>query len=57
MTELYLWIKNMLVSILAISFFQILIPDSGMSAYLKFIFSLMILASVLEPVFQLMNRV
>ena len=57
MTELYLWIKNILVSILAISFFQILIPDSGMSAYLKFIFSLMILASVLEPVFQLMNRV
>lgn len=57
MTELYLWIKNILVSILAISFFQILIPDSAMTSYVKFIFSLLILASVLEPVFQLMNRV
>ena len=53
MGEVYLWARNILLIIVALSFFQILIPESSMSRYLKFIFSLVILATVLEPVLQL----
>ena len=57
MNELYLWVKNILIIILALSFFQLLIPESSMSRYLKFIFSLVILATVLEPVVRLLTEV
>jgi len=51
--QLYLWLKDILLVIVALSFFQILIPESSMEKYLKFIFSLVILAAVLEPVIHL----
>lgn len=57
MNEIYLWVKNILIIILALSFFQLLIPESSMSRYLKFIFSLVILATVLEPVVRLLAEV
>ena len=53
MAEVYLWAKNILIMIVALSFFQILIPESSMSKYLRFIFSLVILATVLEPIVQI----
>ena len=57
MSGLYSWIREILVIIISLGFFQILIPDSSMSRYLRFIFSLIILAVILEPVIQLLNRV
>ena len=55
MEEIYIWIKNIFLVIIALSFFQILIPDSSMAKYLKFIFSLVILAIILEPMIKLLN--
>ena len=56
MSEIYTWVKDILVIIISLSFFQILIPDSSMAKYLRFIFSLIILAVILDPVIQLLNR-
>lgn len=55
MTEIYTWISNVFLVILSLSFFQILIPESSMEKYLKFIFSLVILAVILEPLLHLMT--
>ncbi len=55
MTEIYTWISNVFLVILSLSFFQILIPQSSMEKYLKFIFSLVILAVILEPLVHLMQ--
>ncbi|MBR4410347.1 MAG: stage III sporulation protein AF [Firmicutes bacterium] len=55
MSDLYIWIRDILVIIISLSFFQILIPDSSMAKYLRYIFSLVILAVILEPVIQLLN--
>ena len=55
MTEIYTWIGNVFLVILSLSFFQILIPQSSMEKYLKFIFSLVILAVILEPLVHLMQ--
>lgn len=50
MGELLTWVKDILLVIISLSFFQILIPDSSMAGYLKYIFSLVILAIIFEPV-------
>ena len=55
MTEIYTWISNVFLVILSLSFFQILIPRASMEKYLKFIFSLVILAVILEPLLHLMQ--
>jgi len=49
MTEIYAWIRDILLMIAVLSFFQILIPRSSMEKYLKFIFSLVILAEITRP--------
>ena len=56
MTEIYTWISNVFLVILSLSFFQILIPESSMEKYLKFIFSLVILAVILEPLIHLISE-
>ena len=56
MTEIYMWISNVFLVILSLSFFQILIPESSMEKYLKFIFSLIILAVILEPLMHLISE-
>ena len=55
MSDLFIWIRDILVIIISLSFFQILIPDSSMAKYLRYIFSLIILAVILEPVIELLN--
>lgn len=55
MSELFIWVRNILIIILSLSFFQILIPDSSMAKYLRYIFSLVILSVILEPVIQILN--
>lgn len=56
MTEIYTWIKDILLTIIALNFFQILIPDSSMAKYLRFIFSLIVLAVMVEPLVLLLDR-
>ena len=50
MNELFQWFKDIFFIIISLSFFQILVPESSMAKYLDFIFSLIMLAVILEPV-------
>ena len=50
MNEIFVWIKDIFLMILSVTFLQILIPDSNMSKYIRFIFSLIILDVSIEPV-------
>lgn len=43
------WVKNIFIIIIAISFVEILLPSGTMSKYLKFIFSLIVMATILSP--------
>ena len=51
------WVRDIFLIIISLSFFQILLPDSSMEKYLKFVFSLIILAVILEPVIRLTGNV
>lgn len=55
MEQLFTWVKDVFLIIISLTFFQILIPDSNMVKYLKFIFSLMILTVILEPIINLID--
>ncbi|MBS5334496.1 MAG: hypothetical protein DBY08_02110 [Clostridiales bacterium] len=55
MERVYTWIQDIFLIIISLSFFQILIPDSKTEKYLKFIFSMIILAIIAEPVILLLN--
>ncbi len=55
MEQVYIWIKDIFLVIISLSFFQILIPDSKMEKYLKFIFSIIILAIISSPVIYLLK--
>ena len=56
MSDVYAWIRDLFLMLLVLSFFQILIPDSSIEKYLKFIFSLVILAAILEPILNLVSN-
>jgi len=55
MEQVYTWVKDVFLIIISLTFFQILIPNSNLTKYLKFIFSLIILAVILEPIINLVN--
>ena len=44
------WVSSLFIIILALSFIEILLPDSSMGRYVKFVFSLVIMATILYPV-------
>lgn len=44
------WVSSLFIIILALSFIEILLPDSAMGKYVKFVFSLVIMATILYPV-------
>ena len=53
MGDIYVWVKDIFLVIISLSFFQFLIPSSKLEKYIKFIFSLVILAIILEPISKL----
>lgn len=55
MEQVYIWVKDVFLVIISLTFFQILIPDSKMDKYIRFIFSLVILAIIAEPVIVLVK--
>ena len=55
MEQLFTWVKDVFLIIISLTFFFLLIPDSNMAKYLKFIFSLMILTVILEPIINLID--
>lgn len=50
MDALLVWVTDIFIIIISLSFFRILIPDSSLEKYLKFIFSIIILTIILEPI-------
>ncbi len=50
MEEIFAWVRDIFLIIISVSFFQILIPDSSMDKYIRFVFSVVILAIITEPV-------
>lgn len=50
------WVSNLFIIITALSFIEILLPDTSMRKYLKFIFSLVIMATVLYPVIYIIGE-
>jgi len=56
MGEISLWLKDVLLIIISLTFFQTLLPDSNMSKYLKYIFSLIILVVIVEPLIYLFEK-
>lgn len=50
MNEVIIWIKDIFIVILSITFIEILMPEGTMANYLKFIFSIIVLAVILSPV-------
>lgn len=49
------WIKNIFIFIIALTFIEMLMPSSNIRPYLKFVFSMVILASILEPLISLLE--
>jgi stage III sporulation protein AF len=49
------WVKNVFIIVVAVTFIEILLPTGNMSKYLKFIFSLIIMAIILSPLAILME--
>ncbi len=50
------WVKNLFLMIISITFLEILLPDSSMAKYVKFIFSIIILATILSPLTYFCNK-
>lgn len=53
MGELYQWVRDIFIIIISLTFFQILLPESSMGKYVRFIFSLIILMIILQPLVKL----
>lgn len=49
------WVKNMFILIMALTFIELLLPTSRMEKYIKYIFSLVIMATILWPLFILLE--
>lgn len=47
------WVKNIFIIIVAVSFIEVLVPTGNMEKYVKYIFSLIILATILAPLAKL----
>lgn len=45
-----IWIKEIFMIILSITFLEILLPESTLRNYVKFIFSIVIMAVILSPI-------
>lgn len=49
------WVRNIFILILALTFIEMLLPDTRMQPYIRFVFSLTIMASILTPLMGLLE--
>ena len=47
------WVSNLFIIILMLTFTEILLPDSTIGKFVKFIFSLVIMTAVIYPIIDL----
>ena len=50
MTGITEWIREIFIIILSVTFLEIMLPEGSMRKYVKFIFSIVIMAVILSPV-------
>lgn len=50
------WVSNLFIIITALTFIEMLLPDSALGKYLRYIFSLVIMATVLYPVIYILGE-
>ena len=43
------WVREVFIIILSITFLEIILPDGSMKKYIKFIYSMVIMAVILGP--------
>ncbi|MCI8647832.1 MAG: hypothetical protein HFE76_13825 [Firmicutes bacterium] len=43
------WVKNIFILILTLTFIEMLLPLSRMEKFIKFVFSLIVMATILSP--------
>lgn len=51
-----IWIKEIFMIILSITFLEILLPESTLRKYVKFIFSIVIMAVILSPIEGILHK-
>ena len=56
MSDIKQWVGDLFVIILSITFLEILLPESNMRKYVKFIFSIIIMAVILYPVSEFVHK-
>jgi stage III sporulation protein AF len=56
MSVLKEWVSNLFIIITALTFVEILLPDTSMGKYLRYIFSLIIMATILYPVIYIIGE-
>ena len=49
------WVRNIFMFIIALTFIEMLFPSTRISPYIKYVFSLVILASILMPLIALVE--
>ena len=49
------WVRNIFILILALSFIEMLLPSGNMRKYIRYIFSMAIMASILMPLAALLE--
>lgn len=50
------WMKEVFTIILSITFLEILLPESTLRKYVKFIFSIVIMAVILSPIEGILHK-
>lgn len=44
------WVRNIFIFILSLTFIEMLMPSGSIKPYLKYVFSLAIIASIITPI-------
>ena len=44
------WVRNIFIFILSLTFIEMLMPSGNIKPYLKYVFSLAIMASIIAPI-------
>ena len=50
------WVSNLFIIILALTFIEILLPDTSTAKYIKYVFSLIIMTTILYPIIELLSE-
>lgn len=50
------WVSNLFIVILALSFLEILLPETATAKYIKFIISLVIMTTIIYPIITIIGE-